>query len=282
MHEQIQETLTVELGIGDGKFSVTAVVPAGQTNLTQILPVLQSLDDSVIARTATQLSETGQTISCKAGCGACCRHMVSLSLFEAEALCAWIRTLPESRQQELARRFHDAFLKLADAGIIDRMAKKGWLTEGDAAARLILDYLYQRIPCPFLEDERCSIYPIRPLICREHLVTSAPQHCVDPAKLQVAPVYLPLNLSEILNVIGAEVEQGDSPGWIPLIFLFAWMEGGARPGEAISGPGRQVLYEFVKRSTRLGPRSLSMVAAANAPAGGSESLVPTDDRGESR
>ena len=45
-----QETVSVEftVGIGDGKFTATATVPAGQTNLTQILPVLQALDSSFI------------------------------------------------------------------------------------------------------------------------------------------------------------------------------------------------------------------------------------------
>jgi len=248
MEKEPQETVSVEftVGIGDGKFTATAVVPAGQTNLTQILPVLQSLDDSIIAGVAAQLGQAGRAISCRAGCGACCRQMVPISIFEAEALTAWIRTLPESRQQELARRFHQALLKLAAAGLIDRMVNEDWLARTESTRKLALDYLYQRVPCPFLDDESCSIHPMRPLICREYLVTSPPEHCVDPATLQAHPVPLPLNLSRILNRIGAEVEH-DSRGWIPLLFLFAWMQSGARPGEAVAGEGPQVLYEFVKR-----------------------------------
>lgn len=248
MDEHPQETVSVEftVGIGDGKFTATAVVPAGQTNLTQILPVLQSLDDSLIGGVTAQLNQAGLAVSCKAGCGACCRQMVPLSIFEAETLSAWIRTLPESRQQELAGRFHQALLSLAAAGLIDRMVNEDWLAETESARQLALDYFYKRVPCPFLEDESCSIHPIRPLICREYLVTSPPQYCVDPATLQVAPVRLPLNFSRILNVIGAEVER-DSRGWIPLVFLFAWMKSGARPGEAVAGAGPQVLYEFLKR-----------------------------------
>jgi Fe-S-cluster containining protein len=248
MEEQSPDTVSVDftIGIGDGHFAVTAVVPAGQTNLTQILPVLQSLDDSFISGVTSQLSEDGRTVSCKAGCGACCRQMVPLSIFEAEALSAWIQTLPESRQQELARRFHEALLKLAGTGLIDRMVNEDWLAETESARKLALDYLYQRVPCPFLEDESCSIHPIRPLICREYLVTSPPEHCIDPATLKTAPVYLPLNFSRILYVIGAELEH-DSRGWIPLLFLFAWMKSGAHPGEAVAGEGPQILYEFVKR-----------------------------------
>lgn len=248
MDEKPQETVSVEfaVSIGEGKFTATAVVPAGQTNLTQILPVLQSLDDSLISGVTAQLNQAGLAVSCKAGCGACCRQMVPLSIFEAETLSAWIRTLPESRQEELAGRFHQALLSLAAAGLIDRMVNEDWLAETESARQLALDYFYKRVPCPFLENESCSIHPIRPLICREYLVTSPPQYCADPATLQVAPVRLPLNFSRILNVIGAEVER-DSRGWIPLVFLFAWMKADAHPGEAVAGEGPQVLYEFVKR-----------------------------------
>jgi Fe-S-cluster containining protein len=248
MGEQPQETVSIDftVGIGDGKFTATAVVPAGHTNLTQILPVIQSLEDSLIAGVGAQLAQAGRAISCKAGCGACCRQMVPLSIFEAEALSAWIRTLPEARQQELAGRFHQALLKLSAAGLIDRMVNEDWLATTPSARQLALDYLYQRVACPFLEDESCSIHSIRPLVCREYLVTSPAEHCFDPANLQTVPVRLPLNFSRILNTIGAELEQSIRC-WIPLVFLFAWMKGDAHPGERIAGDGPQVLYEFVKR-----------------------------------
>lgn len=248
------ETVSVEfaVGIGDGNFTATAVVPAGPTNLTQILPVIQSLENSLIEGVTAQLADAGRTVSCKAGCGACCRQIVPLNIFEAEALTVWIRSLPESRQQELAQRFHQTLLKLAAAGLIDRMVNEDWLADTDSARQLALDYLHQRVPCPFLEDESCSIHPIRPLICREYLVTSAPEHCVDPATLKVVPVRLPLYFSRILNRIGAELEH-DARGWIPLVFLFAWMKAGVHPGEAVAGPGPEVLYEFVERLDKANP-----------------------------
>ena len=242
------ETVTVEftIGIGDGKFNASAVVPSGQTNLTQILPVIQSLHTSFIDGIAAQLSQAGHAISCRAGCGACCRQMVALNIVEAEALAAWIRALPESRQQELAQRFHQALLKLSAAGIIDRIVNQDWLADEESTLQIALDYFHQRVPCPFLENESCSIHPIRPLICREYLVTSPAELCADPATLQVKGVPMPLRFSRALNQIGAEIEQ-DKRGWIPLVFLFAWMKADAHPSEAVTGIGPEVLYEFVKR-----------------------------------
>jgi len=241
------ETVTVEFSIGlrEGTFRARAVVPAGQTNLTQILPVLQAIDDSQIAGVASQLSQIGRTISCRAGCGACCRQMVALSIFEAEALTNWIRSLPEARQQELERRFDEALRKFAASGFIDRLINEDWLAETESARQMAVEYLHQRIPCPFLQNESCSIHPIRPLVCREYLVTSPAENCYDPGTLKVEPVPLPLRFARALSRIGANLEN-DSRGWIPLIFLFAWMKAGAHPGDSVSGEGPDVLYEFIK------------------------------------
>jgi Fe-S-cluster containining protein len=239
-------TVDFKFAVGDGSFGASLTVPEGQCNLTEILPVLQSFDDSLLTAISEQLGAEGLSVSCKAGCGACCRQMVPLSIFEAEALAAWIATMDPATREILAQRFHQALLKLASGGIIDRLVTEDWLADTDSARQLALDYFYQRVPCPFLQDESCSIHPIRPLVCREYLVTSDPARCADPKNLGADPVGLPTRLSRTLNQMGAELEPG-SRGWIPLVFLFAWIESGAHPGAAYSGAGPEVLYEFVRR-----------------------------------
>ncbi|MGA2850137.1 MAG: YkgJ family cysteine cluster protein [Terracidiphilus sp.] len=245
------ETVSVEfsLAYGGSQISATAEVPTGRTNLTQILPILQSLGDSLIGVAVSEVVAAGRTISCKAGCGACCRQLVPISVFEAEALAAWVRTLPESQQQELGLRFDQTLRSLAAGGILERLVATGkefWDPDNEAHKSLAIEYHYQRVPCPFLVDEACSIHPIRPLICREYLVTSSPEHCVDPATRQTEMVPLPIRLMPALNQIGAEVEH-NTRGWIPLVFLFAWMKADAHPGEKISGTGPEVLYKFLRR-----------------------------------
>ena len=34
-----------------------------------------------------------------------------------------------------------------------------------------------KIPCPFLIANECSIYPVRPIVCRTHIVDSDPEKC---------------------------------------------------------------------------------------------------------
>ena len=53
-------------------------------------------------------------------------------------------------------------------------------------------------------------------------------------------------IQKLMFRLGAAVEDGRS-GWIPLVFLFAWMQARIRPGDAIQGAGPELLHEMVKR-----------------------------------
>jgi hypothetical protein len=162
----------------------------------------------------------------------------------------WMRTLPETRRTELEARFHRALAALRDAGVIEKILSADWSDGGEPATQLAIDYFHARVPCPFLENENCGIHPMRPLSCREYLVTSAPALCADPAAHAVDGVRLPLKLSRALYAFGREVEQ-DPRGWIPLVFLLAWGRSGVRPGERVAGTGEEVLQVFLQQVAEL-------------------------------
>ncbi|HEX3469690.1 MAG TPA: YkgJ family cysteine cluster protein [Silvibacterium sp.] len=240
------------LPVGGGFLNASANLPAGQTTLTQLLPIIQNLENAIVGRIGEEAVQEGSPISCKAGCGACCRQLVPVNFFEAEALTEWMATLPEERRTELEGRFHRALLALRNAGVIDKILDDRWPREPQATTQLAIDYFHAHVPCPFLEDESCSIHPIRPLSCREYLVTSPPALCQDPSANQVAGVRLPLKLSRVLFAIGQQMSQ-DPRGWIPLVFLMAWGKGGERPGDYFSGTGEEVLRRFLKQVAEMPP-----------------------------
>jgi Fe-S-cluster containining protein len=223
-----------------------AQLPAGRTTLTQLLPVLQNIENAILSRVDQEAREAGTPISCRAGCGACCRQMVPVSLFEAEALTDWFQKLPEARRDELAARFHRGLMTLRDAGVVEKLVNPDWSQDKERATQLAVDYFHAHVACPFLEDESCSIHPIRPLACREYLVTSPPELCRDPSANDVSGVQLPVKLSHVLESFGRELSQ-DPRGWIPLIFLLAWGKGGARPGDYVTGTGEEVIRYFLDR-----------------------------------
>ena len=251
------------LPVGGGFLNASASLPTAKTTLTELLPIIQNLENAIVGRVSDEAAEAGSPISCRAGCGACCRQLVPVSFFEAEALTGWIAALPEERRAELAERFRRALLALRDAGVIDRILDDRWIREPEAGMQLAIDYFHAGVPCPFLENESCSIHPVRPLSCREYLVTSPPALCKDPSVNQVAGVQLPLKLSRVLFTFGQQLAQ-DPRGWIPLVFLLAWGKSGEKPGSYISGTGEEVMQKFLKQVAEM-PKDESQ--PVNAPAG---------------
>jgi Fe-S-cluster containining protein len=240
-------TISGEISLSFGAIALNATVrvPAGQTTLTELLPIIRNLENAIVERVGEEAESAGRQISCRAGCGACCRQMVPVSLFEAEALTKWIGTLAPEQRAELERRFHHALSTLRDAGVIEKILNNEWVLDGERTTQLAIDYFHAGVACPFLENESCSIHPIRPLSCREYLVTSPPELCRDPAVNEVAGIRLPVKLSRALYTFGQRMEQ-DPRGWIPMVFLLAWGKSGARPGEYVAGSGPEVLGRFLE------------------------------------
>jgi Fe-S-cluster containining protein len=242
-------TANFSLPIGSAALSASVQLPTGSTNLTQLLPIIQNLENVIIDKVSSESAASGHPVSCRAGCGACCRQLVPINLFEAEALSRWLTTLPEDQMAILRQRFHRALAALHSAGILDRILNGSWTIDEEHSTQLALDYFHAGVPCPFLDNESCSIHPIRPLICREYLVTSPPELCSDPSVNNVSGIQLPLRLSRAMFAMGKEIEQ-EHRGMIPLVFLLAWAESGARPGNGIAGTGPEVFKKFLDHLSR--------------------------------
>ena len=253
--------LSFELRVGEGTLKANVEVPAGKTSLTQILPIIQDFDTAIVGKAAQEAAAAGHSISCRAGCGACCRQMVPLSIFEAEGLGEWFVTLPKARQRELEERFHRALVALGEAGVLQRLIEQDWMSDIEAGLQVSVDYFHAKVACPFLEDESCSIHAIRPLSCREYLVTSPPELCQDPSMNDVTGVLLPLKGSTALYRLGQQLER-EGRGWFPLIFLLAWAKKGLRPGEYFSGTGQEVLRLFIDQLATLPPADEAEVLSA--------------------
>ena len=87
-------------------------------------------------------------LACRAGCAFCCNQFeVQVSALEALRVSDHVRTTftPE-RRQALDRRIDEVEAKRAAVPLNDR--------------------LFHTLPCPLLEDGHCSIYAVRPFICR--------------------------------------------------------------------------------------------------------------------
>lgn len=90
-------------------------------------------------------------VACRPGCSACCKMNVSITVLEAERLA----TVSGKRLASVVRPI---------AHKQDRFAG---------------------IPCPFLKDEKCSVYADRPLACRAHFSFAADNYACQPENAYV-------------------------------------------------------------------------------------------------
>jgi len=165
----------------------------------------------------------GETMSCKKGCGACCRQPVPISELEVYQIAELVESMPEPRRSEIKNRFSDACEHFAKMGWFEKVAACDELgrTEGRAAVaeklRELIDvYFREGIPCPFLEAESCSIHPSRPLVCREYAVTSPPENCSRLDRQAIRPIELLVNPSTTVQYLGRTGRLGGI-GLLPLV-----------------------------------------------------------------
>jgi Fe-S-cluster containining protein len=132
-----------------------------------VLQVFQEADEAVDF-VLGKLREAGTTPSCERGCVHCCFLEIPASRAEAETIVAWMR---EHRSADAMAAFEDrlrAWLAWYRGELPKAIA--GGAVRGEG-------FLKTSPGCVMLEDGACSIYPVRPMTCRNHYVSSPPADC---------------------------------------------------------------------------------------------------------
>jgi Fe-S-cluster containining protein len=240
-----QVRATAQLSISGHRFEMEMSVPKAPMRPGRLLPLLQSMADTVVGIAEGSAREEGLTISCKKGCGACCRQLVPISTVEARRLRDLIREMPEPRRSRIRVRFEAARRRLHESGMLEGLLHPERMPEEQAQA-LGLQYFYQGIACPFLEEESCSIHPDRPIACREYLVTSPAENCARPTAETVDCVKIPVQISRVVRRLD-EHSNPHPAHWVPLVLAPAWAE--ANPDIAPLRSGIELVREVFSRLT---------------------------------
>jgi Fe-S-cluster containining protein len=213
------ETQKVEFDftLAEETFHVGAELPIAPVRPRRLLPLFQGMSDMIVE---ASVRARGEEVSCKAGCGACCRQIVPISGAEARQIHALVAAMSEPKRSEVRARFAGALARLDAEGLLQTARNANALPDGEDVA-FARRYMALGIPCPFLEDESCSIHPQRPAICREYLVTSPSEHCADPSPEHVRPVPMRARMSR--GVVALEVHR-DQPVLIPMVTALEWTD----------------------------------------------------------
>ena len=232
-------TATLRLAIGELRIAHPITVPSAPVPAAEVVPALQGLVDAVVSA-----AEMGKAISCRKGCGACCRQLVPISRTEGERLLELIERLPVARRASVVARFAAAAQSLKQAGLAEALLDPA-RRAGKTDRELSLAYFAQHIACPFLEDESCSIHYDRPLVCREYLVTSPAELCAGPTQEGVTPVAVPKVSPAARGLEENRPEVDTLDRWFPLALLMEWAK--RRQRGATRRPGPAWVQRFVQR-----------------------------------
>jgi len=227
-------------------------VPDGMLRLADLLPILQAFDDAVVGVAVDKVERAGGVIPCRAGCGACCRQLVPVSPAEAVQLAELVAGMPDERQAELRERFRATLATLEERGLLGRLRRPASLKTLAGRRKIGAEYFRLWLPCPFLEEERCSLYPHRPLACREYLVTSPAEGCRAPGPETIRKVPLPVKFSQILYTFG-DGFGAQASRWLPLVLALEWTERHARSQPVFPGP--QVFSNFLALVSKVAKRA---------------------------
>ena len=129
------------------------------------------------------VASRGDTISCRKGCPKCCRLYVTATLQEAECITYFLYQHETVLQHFItAYRDWERALGLFDHKRLDQAMARN--LAGELSAReieqlglQINDYTRRRISCPFLLDNACSIYELRPFVCAGVVAVTPTEMC---------------------------------------------------------------------------------------------------------
>lgn len=221
-------TAKFNLKIVDDVLPMEATVPDARINALEMIPVFQNLTNQTVAYSIDLTERKGKKISCKAGCGACCKQPVPVTLLEAEYLNRLIMNMPEKQQQKVRAGFAHTIKTVTEAGLLEDLENISDLAT-EQKRRLAKEYFELGLECPFLENQSCGIYQHRPLQCREFLVTSDPRFCAELDPEGIEHVEQPISMASALRQLSLDSSNNKKGrGWILMIFAMKL----AKPGRS--------------------------------------------------
>lgn len=127
-----------------------------------------SVDEAISCSLERLRHDEGMVPSCRLRCSHCCRFPILMSVAEARTLANFVKRGFSPKQIDALRRRTRQWHRQDDALRGSSLQVPAPAGEDDATCAL---------PCPMLVESECSVYDVRPLLCRSHFVFSHPRAC---------------------------------------------------------------------------------------------------------
>jgi len=163
--------------------------PDDAADLAEALHAEMELGTAVRARRA---EAQGDRIACSAGCNHCCAALIMVYEPEARAVARWLAQPARRAAREGFLRAYPAWRQAV--GDAPQRARSRWQArDHEAFARLMSGTHAAGALCAFDRDGRCTIYPVRPNVCRNCHALETPERCAPgspqpPQALAFTPI----------------------------------------------------------------------------------------------
>ncbi|MDH5774712.1 MAG: YkgJ family cysteine cluster protein, partial [Nitrospirota bacterium] len=144
------ERLNLSIDTTSGEMHAQVDVPTGVIPISDIVPVLRSLGEQAQALEVSNTLQSGKTISCQKGCGACCRQMIPVSPPEAFVLIDGMHMLPSNQQERIRQNLALTKKHLQNVGLLhplQDLADSPHQHSDDELESLNRAYYALRLPC---------------------------------------------------------------------------------------------------------------------------------------
>lgn len=178
---------------------------------------LHAFADAGLAAIKRQTAADGRPVVCAMGCSACCYEPVYAERREAEH--ALGRVTPQARAR-VKERTREWLAKVVPSGLLNDSLPN------------VFKWRALRAACPFLENNRCSVYQDRPCGCRLHCATGPKENCFDDA-LRPGQTYayspeVLARLSHYAAKVLGRFDQDNLGVWLAEILLRETVPSGSR------------------------------------------------------
>lgn len=153
--------------------------------------VHDQVEQGVAARTAA-IVKSGTKLACARGCNGCCEEPIMVFRPEAARVARWLE-LPENAEVRAA--FVAAYPAWKER-IGDTVARLSEQYASDAKNYVAhhVDAWRKGVVCAFNRDGDCTVYPVRPTICRTGHALETNEHCTGAAETPAArATFVPLD-----------------------------------------------------------------------------------------
>jgi len=147
----------------------------------------------------------GRQLTCEKGCSSCCTQYVMTSIQEAEAIVHYLYHTQEALSVFLSQ--YQTWKSWPGRPDADEAVCAAFINKDNNLPWKTALRAYNRLenPCPFLTDNCCSIYPVRPFACAGWGSTSPASHCRSSSPDDPDCMEVPLRESDYPLYLGYKV-----------------------------------------------------------------------------